>query len=121
MTSKLIIVLVTTISLMGCTTMRTMDAQQPDFVEQLEVGDHLVVYEKSGRVVDMTLTEIDGSVLYGSVHDSGLTTVEVDLQQIVKVEIEKISGVKTTAAILGGIVLLPIAIVGAGFALAEQQ
>ena len=115
MRSRMIIFLITTISLIGCTSMRTMDAQQADLTEQLEAGDHLVVYEKSGRKVDMTLSEIDDGILYGSQFQNGLDTVEVEISEIVRIEIEKISGVKTTGAVLGIIVLLPFVALGAVF------
>lgn len=119
MKSKLMIVLMASISLIGCTSMRELDAQHPDFAEQIEVGDHLVVHEKTGRVVDMTLTEIDGGVLYGSYHGQGLQSVDVYIDDIAMIEIEKISVAKTSAAVVGGIVLLPIAALGLGLAAAS--
>ncbi|MFQ5982582.1 MAG: hypothetical protein ACE5KS_04320, partial [Woeseiaceae bacterium] len=70
MKSNTFIILISGISLMGCTTMRPIDAQPSNLTEQLEVGDHLVVYEKSGRIVDMTLAEIDGDTLQGTLAKS---------------------------------------------------
>ncbi len=120
MFSKQLILLISVISLVGCTSMRTVDVAEPDFADQFETGDHLVVYEKQGRIVDMKVTRIEDDVLYGSLSDNGLRTVEVSLEDIEKIEIEKISGAKTTGAVLGGIVLLPVVAVGAVLAVAES-
>ena len=108
------------ISLIGCTSMRELDSREPEFAAQIEVGDHLIVHEKGGRIVDMTLTEIDDGVLRGSYRGQGLQTVEVHIDEIALIEVEKISAGKTTAAVIGGIVLLPIVALGAVFAMAAQ-
>lgn len=112
MNSKLIIILIAGISLMGCTTMRSIDTRKHDLTGQLEVGDYLVIYEKSGRTYDMTLTMIDGDILQGTLGESGGTAVQVDVNDIEKVKAKRIAVAKTTGAILGGIVLLPIAVLG---------
>lgn len=117
MITRMVVVLISVIALAGCTSMRAMDLSQADFAEQLETGDHLVVYEEGGRVVDMTFAQTDGNTLFGSLHSNGLESVEVEVDEIMKIEIEKISGAKTTAAVVGGIVLIPIVAVGAGLAL----
>ena len=116
MVIKRILILITVFSLAGCTSMRPMDISEPDFAEQLEAGDHLVVYEKSGRVIDMTLAQVEDTKLVGSWHDNGYDTVDIEIDQIVKIEIEKISGPKTTAAVVGGIILIPVVAAGAAVA-----
>ncbi len=114
MKSKLIVILIAGISLVGCTTMRPIETQQSNLTEQIEVGDHLVIYEKSGRIADMTLTLIDGDSLHGSLADSRRTPVQVDINDIEKIEVEKIDGVKTTLAVIGGaIVIVPLAVLAA--------
>ena len=113
MFSKQLILLVTVFSLVGCTSMRTVDMAQSDFVDHFETGDHLVVYEKQGRIIDMKLTQVENGVLYGSLATNGLTAVEVALTDVEKIEIEKVSGAKTTGAVVGGIVLLPVVAAGA--------
>lgn len=120
MLSKQLILLVSVLSLVGCTSMRTVDVAQSGFADHFEAGDHLVVYEKQGRVVDMKLTRVENGVLYGSLSDNGLATVEVRLADAEKIEIEKISGAKTTGAVIGGIVLLPVVAVGAALAVAAS-
>lgn len=116
MNIRMTVILMTVFALAGCTSMRAMDISEANFTEQLETGDHLIITEKSGRIVDMTFAQVDGNVLFGSEHNNGLSSVEVEIDQILQIEIEKISGAKTTGAVVGGIVLLPIVAVGAGLA-----
>ena len=114
MRGKRIVTLVTAISLVGCTTMRTMEAEKETLAEKIEVGDHLVVYESSGRIVDMTLTEFDGSNLHGKLTADSFIGVDVNIDDVEKLEIEKVDGVKTTFAVIGGaVVILPLLIVAA--------
>ncbi len=114
MHSKLTVILIAGISLVGCTTMRPIETGQANLIEQLEVGDHLIVYEKSGRIVDMTLAVIDDDSLEGTLADNSLVPVEVDINDIKKIEVEKIDGVKTTLAVVGGtIIILPLMLIAA--------
>ncbi len=114
MKTKLTVILIAGISLVGCTTMRPMETEQSKLTEQLEVGDHLIVYEKSGRIVDMTLDVIDGDSLEGTLAGNNFVPVEVDIDDIEKIEVEKIDGVKTTLAVVGGvIVIVPLAMIAA--------
>ncbi len=114
MKSKLTVILIAGISLVGCTTMRPVESGQSNLTEQLEVGDHLVIYEKSGRIADMTLTLIDGDILKGTLAGNNFIPVEVDINDIEKIEVEKIDGVKTTLAVVGGtIVILPLMLIAA--------
>ncbi len=114
MKSKLTVILIAGISLVGCTTMRPIETGQANLTEQLEAGDHLVIYEKSGRIVDMTLEVIDGDSLEGTLAGNNFIPVEVDINDIEKIEVEKIDGVKTTLAVVGGtIVILPLMLIAA--------
>jgi len=114
MKSKLTVILIAGISLVGCSTMRPVETGQSKLTEQLEGGDHLVIYEKSGRIADMTLTLIDGDSLEGTLAGNNFIPVEVDIDEIEKIEVEKIDGVKTTLAVVGGvIVIVPLAMIAA--------
>ena len=114
MNSKLIISLLAAIALVGCTSMRPMDAARVDLASQLEPGDHLVVYESSGRVLDMKFRDIEEQRIRGwDTESSG--PVSVAVADIERLEIEKVDGVKTTLAVAGGTVA--IAIVAAGAAI----
>ena len=110
---KYMILFVSLFSIVGCTSMRPVDMTQSDFADNFETGDHLVVYERQGRIIDMKFTGIEDGVMFGSLSDNGLVSVEVVLADIDKIEIEKISGAKTTGAVVGGIILLPIVAAGA--------
>ncbi len=114
MNSKLIIILTSAISLIGCTTMRPIEAQQSNLAEQVEIGDHVIVYEKSGRIVDMTVAVIDGDSIAGTLADNSSLPVSVDINGIERIEVEKIDGAKTTLAVVGGtIVVLPLMLIAA--------
>lgn len=106
--------------LTGCTTMQEVRLGAARLTDYLEVGDHIVVYEKSGKIIDMRFVLIDGDVLRGSLFFDGLEEVEVELDDIEKIEAERIAAGRTTVAVLGGVILAPLAAVGAGIALAEQ-
>lgn len=107
-------------ALFGCTTMQEVKQQEEPLTDYLEIGDHIIVYETDGRIVDMRFVLMEGNVLRGSLFDDGLESVEIKLEHIEKIEAERIAFGRTTAAVLGGIVLAPLAAVGAGLALAEQ-
>ncbi len=107
-------------ALVGCTTMQEVKQQEGLLTNYLEIGDHIIVYETSGRMVDMRFVLVEGNVLRGSLFNDGLEAVEIKLEHIEKIEAERIALGRTTAAVLGGIVLAPIAALGAGLALAEQ-
>lgn len=112
MNSKLIVILIASISMIGCTTMRTVDREKYDLTEKLEIGDHLIVYETTGRIVDMKLDSFNGDYLEGTSAKGYPTMVDVNINDIEKIEVEKIDGVKTTLAVVGGaIVIVPLAII----------
>ena len=103
----------------ACTSMQEVKPREGSPADFLEIGDHIIVYEKSGRIVDMRFVRIDDNVLRGSLFSDGLEPIAIDVDQIERIEAERIAAGKTTAAVLGGIVLAPIAAVGAGMAIAE--
>jgi hypothetical protein len=104
----------------GCTTMQQLRPQDPALADGLKIGDRLIVYEKSGRIFDIRFVRLDGGMLRGSMTDDGLDSVEIRLDNIERIEAERVAVGRTTGAVLGGIVLAPIVAVGAGLALAGQ-
>ena len=106
--------------LAGCTTMKEVKPKDRPLADYLDIGDHIVVYEKSGKIGDMRCVLIEDDVLRGSYFDDGLEPVEIRLDQIEKVEAERIAVGRSAAVVLGGILLAPIAAVGAGLALVVQ-
>ena len=122
MNGKLIVILIASISMIACTTMRPIDREKYELTEKLEIGDHLVVYETSGRIVDMKLDSFNGDYLEGTSADGYPTMVDVNINYIEKNEVEKIDGVKTTLAIVVGvIVLLPLMVIAAFTGVMFQQ
>lgn len=118
MTSKMMIVIITAISLIGCTSMRPVDAQRTDLAAELEVDDQLVVYENSGRIIDMTFIALQDETIRGRMNDGSQGPISVAVADIEKLEIEKIDGAKTTLAVVGGtIVIVPIALIAGTLAL----
>ena len=110
MSSKLIIVLVTLICMVGCTTMRPVENAPSELSQNLEMGDKLTIYEKTGRIYEMTLTEMSNDSLHG-IGLKNPVQITVQLADIEKIEVEKIDGVKTTVAVIGGLILIvPIAL-----------
>lgn len=105
---------------MGCTTMREVRPAERPLQEVLRTGDHVIVYEDSGRIVDMRYVRTDGTTLRGSLFADGLTPVEVEIDRIERVEVERIAAGRTGLAVVGGIIMAPIAALGLGMSLAEQ-
>jgi hypothetical protein len=118
---KYLILFVFAVSATGCTSMQALDMAEGGFTDYIETGDHIVVYEKDGRVLDMTVANVEDNVLYGSQTGAGWSTFEVELENVQKIEIEKISGVKTTGAVVGGLVLVPIFVAAVGLGLAAEM
>ncbi|MDH5629809.1 MAG: hypothetical protein OEY96_06600 [Gammaproteobacteria bacterium] len=77
---------------------------------KLKIKDNIIVYEKSGRVINMTVTSFDNQTITGSLVSAPLTTVSVNLNDVHQIEVESIDGLKTTGAVVGTIVLLPLVI-----------
>ena len=94
MTRELVTIIIMAVLLIGCTTMKRVDPQQTDLAEFIEVGDRLIVYTRNSGNMAMTVTDIDDKVIR-----SNNVTVKID--DIVRVEVEKIDGAKTTLAIVG--------------------
>ena len=105
---KIIVLILAGLALSGCTSMRAIESNA-SVAEQISVGEHLVVYEKSGRVVDMTVRVIDTDRLGGTLGTEGGAPVEVLLADIEKIEVERIDGAKTTLAVVGvTVVAVPV-------------
>jgi len=113
MNYKLVILVISAISLVGCTTMRPIDTQDSSIIDEVKVGDHVIVYERSGRTVEIDVDEISYSKLSGSSANGSNRSINVNIADIEKVEVEKIDGIKTTLAIVGGtVVVLPVLFLG---------
>ena len=101
----------------ACTTLHPAPASYVSLSAQVEPGDRVVIYEKSGRIIDMRVVSIDVEEIRGSLTEDGLEAITVQLSEIERIEVEKIALARTALAVLGGIVALPfiaiIAVLGA--------
>lgn len=111
---RIFICALTSLALIGCTSMRPIGSGPADLVAELEPGDHLIIYERSGRIVDMTLTEIDGDLLHGRPTGLVAAPLTVDIGDIERIEVEKVDPGKTVLAGIGTvIVILPLIAIAA--------
>jgi hypothetical protein len=117
---KQLILLVSFVSMTGCTSMRAVEMEQTDFAQYIETGDHLVIYEKGGRILDIQVARVENTTIYGSITNAAFSTVEIEMADVERIEIEKVSGAKTAGVIAAGVVLIPIFVAFAGMGLAAQ-
>ncbi|MFP6837705.1 MAG: hypothetical protein VB948_16545 [Pseudomonadales bacterium] len=99
------------ISSSGCMTMQPL-ADEPVLTEAIEVGDKVEIIEKDGYINEFTVGRITDQFIAGNDDIGSLVTIPLEKIQIVSVE--KVSVGRTTLAVLGGIVAIPIFLVGAG-------
>jgi hypothetical protein len=117
---SLVATLLTVVLLAGCTQLKPVtQGQTLDRVHHLEIGDRLLVYEKGGRRVDMRYVRMDETTIYGSLTTDGLTAVRVVIDDIEGIETEQVDGLRTSLAVVGGVVMLPIVALGSGVMLVE--
>ena len=103
----------------SCTTLKEVGSVDVPLDQILKTGDRIVVYEKTGRVIDMRYVLLGNGEIRGSLTENGLKAVEVRIDQIEKIEAERIGAGRTTVAVIGGIVFLPIVALGAGIGMAD--
>lgn len=115
---KKIICLLTMLSLIGCTTFRPVEYQELKLTELVEVGETYKFTEINGSVTMMKVTAVSDTEVTGTLeHGAGKTIQAVDLQSI---EVETIDGGKTVLAVVGGIILLPLALIYLIFACVSE-
>lgn len=92
----------------GCTSMQTVNQAKAEWQDKIELGDKVVVYEHSGKIQPLTVQIItdDG---FGGVGPGGYQ--DIAWNDIVKIEREQIDPLKTTGAVIGTAILVPIAVV----------
>ena len=125
--NKKSLVLLLTFAISCCTSLNKLDYyKEVDLSSIVSIGDKLSVTLNSGdnyylKVVGIkenqmvgTLLETNESQMVGTHIETGEgITIKVD--DIEYIEVETIAGGKTTLAIMGGIVLIPFAILGLMF------
>jgi hypothetical protein len=101
----LIASLIVFLCLGGCTSVQPVNLDRNQWWSQLEPFEPIVVYEASGRRVDMTLVSIDDTEVIGM---SGGSRVQIPMAEVLRIEAEQIDGLKTTGAVVGTVVLIPV-------------
>jgi len=94
----------------GCMTMRPLDDDQA-LTEVIKTGDKVEVIEKDGHINEFTVGKITEQFIAGN--DEIGSHVTIPLEKIETISVEKVHGGRTTLAVLGGIVAIPIILVGA--------
>ena len=83
-------------SLVACTTMQTVgvgDLQSKQVQDNVDEGDKVTVWTKSGDMRQITVTRLDEGMLYGRT-DTG-QPVQILRDQITRLDVEKFSILKT--------------------------
>ncbi len=104
MKKKLFVILLCITSLVGCTSMQSIDSGSTRLTDHLEVGDRLIVQEKSGRTLAMSLLMFDEEQIIGAICGDPRRQVEIMVADIEKIEVEKLDGGMTALAVVGGTV-----------------
>lgn len=104
--------------MVGCTSMKPVEHESPE--QSIQFKDRILVYEKNGRIVDMKVVKIEQNQIIGSLTEDPLSSVSIHFDDIEKIELESVDGGKTVLAVVGGILLLPILLLGLLFGVAES-
>ena len=99
------------ISSTGCMTMRPVE--DPSILtDTLKVGDKVELIEKDGYINKFTVGLINEAFIAGN--DETGSHVSIPMEKIESISVEKVDGGRTTLAVMGGLVAIPIILVGAG-------
>jgi hypothetical protein len=102
-----LLVITACVSLMACTTVRTVPDWQP---QGLHSGDKLTVTTKGDFKSELVFVALTTDVLQGTV-GKDKKPVEISRDQITQVERREISALKTTA-LIGAVVLVGLIAIG---------
>lgn len=106
---RLLVSLLVSLSLIACTSMRPLPAGEAgQWRGQVHVGDDVSVAATNGKSYLLTLTEVDEQKIVG-VGDNKKVTIRYE--QIKALEVRKISALKTTAAVGGGLLATATALI----------
>jgi len=98
------------ISSSGCMTMRAL-SNDISITEAIKIGDKVEIIERDGYINKFTVGKIHEQFVAGN--DENGSHVSIPLEKIESVSIEKVDGGRTTLAVMGGIVAIPIILFGA--------
>ena len=99
------------ISTTGCMTMRPVGGATA-LTDAIKIGDKVELIEKDGYINKFTVGMITEQFVAGT--DERGSHVSIPLENVESVSVEKVDGGRTTLAVMGGIVAIPIVLFGAG-------
>lgn len=114
MTTRTWVIALACISLLGCSSTRTLDGSAADWSSTLHTSDRITVYEASGRKVAIRYETIEDDVLYGALYDDAGSGYSIPVDEIEKLEVNergRSSTGKTLAVV--GLVVLGVALLDA--------
>lgn len=117
--NKKSLVLFLAFAISGCTSLNKLDYyKEVDLSSIVSIGDKLSVTLNSGDNYNLKVVSVKENQMVGTLLETseGITITVDDIEYI---EVETIDGGKTTLAIMGGIVLIPFAILGLMFGTAD--
>lgn len=109
---RTLVAVFTALSLVACTSMRPLPANDPSSVRQaVKVGDDVSVVATNGKTYLLTLTAVDDEKLVG-VGDNKKVTIRY--AQIVSMEVRKVSAAKTAGLTVGVLAVVYITLIALG-------
>lgn len=114
MTARTCVFAIACVSLIGCSSTRTLDGDAATWSSTLDTSDRITVFEESGRKVAIRYETIEDGVLYGALYDDAGSGYSIPVDEIEKLEVEDTgsSGTGKTLAIVG-LVVLGVALIDA--------
>jgi hypothetical protein len=110
------VVVLIVVSFTACTTMRPLEDLHPAKIqEEIEIGDLVEILATNGTTYELEVTKLDDKALYGDA-DSG-KRYKVPFGAIKTIQVEKVSGWKTTGVTL--IAIYVVVSVAVGYALMQ--
>ena len=117
--NKKSLLLLLTFALSCCTSLNKLDYyKEVDLSSIVSIGDKLSVTLNSGDNYYLKVVSTKETQMVGTLMETG-EGITITVDDIEYIEVETIDGGKTTLAIMGGIVLTPIGILGLMFGTAD--
>lgn len=108
---RILVSLLVSLSLVGCTSMRPLSpGDSGQWRGQVQVGDDVSVAASNGKTYLLTLTDVDDQKIVG-IGDNKKVTIRYE--QIKVLEVRKVSALKTTGLVVGGLAVLWVVLVTA--------
>jgi hypothetical protein len=93
----------------GCTSMRPIKEDQA-IGDRVKVGDKVELIDKAGYISTFTVGKVTPVDIAGTAENGRNVTIAIE--DIETIKVEQIDGAKTTLAVAGGLVAVPIIIAG---------